>query len=187
MRGLLAFACCLCIGLALAAVDARADTQDERRVRTGARLFRALLAADAGLEAKIASDGRIEVAVYAPDRSRHASVADLIAPQDAPDQAQVRGFPLRVRPMADLLEGDTLPAAVFLAAPLPGSELEALIRWSMTNRVLLYSPFEGHVERGVMAGLSIEAKVQPFVNRSALEAAQVELRPFFLRVAKVYP
>lgn len=38
-----------------------------------------------------------------------------------------------------------------------------------------------------MAGLSIEAKVVPYVNQSALTAAQVQLKPFFMKVAKVHP
>ncbi len=52
--------------------------------------------------------------------------------------------------------------------------------------MILYSPFEGDVERGVTAGLSIEAKVLPFVNQRTLEASGVELKPFFLKVAKVH-
>jgi hypothetical protein len=53
--------------------------------------------------------------------------------------------------------------------------------------VVLYSPFEGHVERGVPAGIAVEAKVQPYLNLSALQAAGIELKPFFLKVAKVRP
>ena len=38
--------------------------------------------------------------------------------------------------------------------------------------MIVYSPFEGHVESGVLGGLSVEAQVRPYVNRATLEASQ---------------
>lgn len=171
------------LGLGLASATARADSQDERRVRTGARLFRSLLAADVAVERK-ARRGVLDVAVYAPAEDQ----ADLVVPVIAPDgeAGKVRGLNLELRRI-DAPDEANPPMSVFLAAPLPAPELAALIDWSRRHKVLLYSPFEGDVERGVMAGLSIEAKVLPFVNSRALAAGGVELKPFFLKVAKVHP
>ncbi len=86
------------------------------------------------------------------------------------------------------LPGDAppLPAAVFLATRLSSAEIDALVRWSIANHVIVYSPFEGDVERGIPAGLAVEAKVQPFLNLTTLEAAGIELKPFFVQVAKVH-
>jgi len=61
------------------------------------------------------------------------------------------------------------------------------VRWSTAAKVVLYSPFDGDVERGAAAGLCIEAKVQPFLNMPALQAAGVEIKPFYVKVARVYP
>ena len=52
--------------------------------------------------------------------------------------------------------------------------------------MIVYSPFEGHVEKGVLGGLSVEAQVRPYVNRATVEASQITLKPFFMEVAKVY-
>ena len=76
--------------------------------------------------------------------------------------------------------------ALFLATPLGASELDRLVAWSIRHGVILYSPFEGDVERGVLAGVSIEAKVLPYINQRTLDASGVEFKPFFMRVAKVH-
>ena len=177
----------LVVGLCAAAVTAHADSQDERRVRTGARLFRALLAADMDIERRVGDKGWLDIGILAARTEDADALSRLMVPVDAPDQALVRGYPMRVRRLQTLSDGEPAPAAVFLANRLSDSELAALIDWSRRHQALLYSPYEGDVERGVMAGLSIEAKVVPYVNQSALTAAQVQLKPFFMKVAKVHP
>jgi hypothetical protein len=174
------------LGLSLAGAAVHADSYDERRVRTGARLFRSLLAADVALPAKVGSDGALHVLVYGRDAKRTAETAQLIAPAGAGGE-RVRDLPLVVAISDRLPSGDgARPAGVFLAEAPADAELDRLIRWSIDQRVIVYSPFEGHVERGVLGGLAIEAKVQPYLNQRTLEATGLELRPFYLKVAKVH-
>lgn len=173
------------LGLGLASASARADSQDERRVRTGARVFRTLLLADMALERKTGADGRLDVAVYADDRASLAEVAPLIAPAPSPGSSP-RGPQFAIRHEQALSETTVPPVALFLATPLAATELDRLVRWSIDHGVILYSPFEGDVERGVLAGVSIEAKVLPYLNQRTLDASGVEFKPFFMRVAKVH-
>jgi hypothetical protein len=178
-------ACVLTLSFAVANVQA--DSYDERRVRAGARLFRSMLAADTHLEQRRATDGSLKVWLYAADPAFGREIGALISPADA-SKAKLRGMPVRIENASGLpsLAVD-LPAGVFLASIPSDAELERLVRWSIANRVIVYSPFEGHVERGVAGGISIEAKVQPYVNLGTLQAAGVELKPLFLKVSKVYP
>lgn len=173
------------LGLGLAGASARADSQDERRVRTGARVFRTLLLADMALERKTGADGRLDVAVYASDSASLGEVAPLIAPAAAAGGSS-RGPPFAIRHEQALSEATAPPVALFLATPLGASELDRLVAWSIRHGVILYSPFEGDVERGVLAGVSIEAKVLPYINQRTLDASGVEFKPFFMRVAKVH-
>lgn len=174
------------LGLGLAGASARADSQDDRRVRTGARVFRTLLLADVALARKASADGTLDIAIYSGDASGADEVAPLIRPDVVAGAPKGNGPAIRIR-RVDALGDDTLPpVGLFLASPLAGGELDRLIDWSIRHRVILYSPFEGDVERGVTAGLSIGAKVLPFVNQRTLEASGVELKPFFLKVAKVH-
>jgi hypothetical protein len=170
------------LGLGLASASARADSQDERRVRTGARVFRTLLLADVALERKAANDGTLDIAVFAGDAASADEVAQLIVPAGSAQRPAIA-----LRRVARLDEDTPPPIGLFLATPLPAVELDRVIAWSIRHGVILYSPFEGDVERGATAGLSIEAKVLPFVNQRTLAASGVELKPFFLKVAKVHP
>lgn len=173
--------------LACAVVNVNADGTDDRRVRTGARLFRSLLAADVGLEHK-AAGGKLHVLVYAGEsRAAASEIAALIAPPDDAAAARIRELPLELQLSATLPDdAEPFPAGVFLAARPPVPALDALVRWSIAHHVIVYSPFEGDVERGIPAGLAVEAKVQPYINITTLEAAGIELKPFFLQVAKVH-
>ena len=184
-RGLRAFACAVVLGLSCAAAGVHADSYDDRRIRAGARLFRTMLAADTGLAARADGGGVLQVLVYGPvDGGASDAASSLIAPAGA-GKSDVRGLKLAVRESASLPAPDDRLAAVFLAAKPSDAELDRLIAWSIARKVIVYSPFEGHVERGVAGGLAIEAKVQPHVNLKTLEAAGIELKPFFLKVAKV--
>lgn len=185
LLGLLLGALLAVFGLASAAVQA--DSYDDRRVRTGARLLRSLLEADLGLEQRLRDRGQVAIWVVASSDSRLTDLLALLAP--AGDAAPVRllGRRLHAEVIAQpWVSQQPAPAAVFLAQRLDAAAFEQLRDWSIRERVILYSPFEGDVERGATAGLAIEARVQPFVNMGTLEASGIELKPFFLRVAKAH-
>jgi hypothetical protein len=182
----------LLASLALVSVcgsTALADSADDRRVRAGARLFRSLLTAQLALENKTAKDGSLHVVVFGSDSGLTPEVGDLIATSGDSGKSGIRDLPVaieRVTSVAQLAKVQQ-PAGVFLVAAQSPTDLQQLIRWSTDAHVVLYSPFEGDVEQGVAAGLAVEAKVQPYLNTSALQAAGVEIKPFYLKVAKVYP
>ncbi len=64
--------------------------------------------------------------------------------------------------------------------------MQSLVRFGIDRHVIVYSPFEGDVESGILGGLSIEAQVRPYLNRATLESSHIMLKEFFLKVAKVY-
>ena len=165
-----------------------ADSVAERRVSTGVRIFRAMLAADLGLEEKRLRDGSLLLTVvYAHDRDRAEAVATELR-GDSAGAVPIHDLPVRVEVTAaddlDGLAADRLPAGLFIAEPPSDEALHALIRFGIAHRVIVYSPFEGDVEAGVLGGLSIEAQVRPYVNESTLRASHITLKPFFLKVAK---
>jgi|CXWL01.1.fsa_nt_gi hypothetical protein len=170
----------------------RAAAYGDGRSESGARLFRAMLAADVDLEKKLDAEGALGIAiVHTGDVDRAKALGDLVARRDAkrPSEA-IKGLPVRidiVRVEELQTTGPRAVAAVFIAEPLRREAIDALVRFGVERRVIIYSPFEGDVEQGVAGGLSIEAQVRPFVNTAALRAAQVTLKEFFLKVAKAYP
>ncbi len=159
------------------------DSSDQRRLRTGARLFRAMLAADVHLPDKKGGDGKLLVLVFAPRAESAAEAVEIIGAGE--DGSDVRGLALRLEATASPEVAARHPAAVFIAEPPDDAALAALVRSGIAARVIVYSPYEGHVEKGVLGGLAVEAHVRPYLNRRTMEASGVELKPFFLKVAKV--
>ena len=94
-----------------------------------------------------------------------------------------RGMRIESISLAELLTSSPEPAStIFLAEPV-GDELGDLLKFVTQKRVLLFSPFEGDVERGVTTGFRVTDKVLPMVNMSSLKQSNIQLKAFFLRVA----
>ncbi len=179
----LALLLCLLLGMAQAGADA---SYNERRARIGLGFLRTLLGSDQDLAHKADGHGQLPVLLwYQTERVAAERFAAEFFPADpAEPRHRIGSFPVAV------LLGDQLPtqavAAIFLVEP-PGSQaLDALIAYSRAQKILLFSPFDGHVERGVMAGISIEAKTRPYLNAAALHAAGLHIKPLFLKSARLH-
>jgi len=161
------------------------DEVNDRRAAAGIRLFRALLAADLDLAKKtVAPNQLLIVFFYVDDKTRAADLAQRFATDD-----KIRGISIVFEVTNDpnfAAYDKRVPAGVFLADAPAKQPLTSIIHWGIAHRVIVYSPFEGHVEKGVLGGLSVEAQVRPYVNRATVEASQISLKPFFMEVAKVY-
>ena len=168
-----------------------ADAYHDRRAETGIKLFRALLAADLDLERKATADGRLLVLFfYTDDRKRAEELAKAFGKAPAPGAVEpVRGLPVSLESTADPSFAQypaRVPAGIFLAQAPDAQALRAIIRFGIAKRVIVYSPFEGHVESGVLGGLAVEAQVRPYINQGTLTASNIRLKDFFLKVTKVY-
>lgn len=187
-RGRAARGATLALAAALAAPfagTARADGYEDTRVAMGARLFRTLLGADLGLDKKARADGALRVVFfYTSDRKRAEELAAAFAKGPA-----IRGLPVTVAVDKDptfAAHADGPLAGVFLAQAPEAAVLRAIVQFGIARGVIVYSPFEGHVEKGVLGGLAVEAQVKPYINLSTLDASNITLKDFFLKVTKVY-
>lgn len=166
-----------------------ADSFEDRRIRTGARIFRSLLAADIDLGAKAKARAGLRVWVIGKGDALQLDVHELIASQTDAQRSAIQTLPVKITGYQQFDQISTLPApvAVFFASAPKEAEFKKWLDWSAKNRTILFSPFEGHVERGMTAGISIQAKVQPLLNQGRAQAIDLKLKPFFLRVTKVLP
>ena len=149
------------------------------RLQIGSSILPGILAADKRLSGGEA--GRLAIyLVYRDNRYQ----AEQLRPGFEKIGA-IRGHELRIE-SASLgeLEGlDPPPAsAIFIAEPL-GADLERLLDLARQRKLLLFSPFEGDVERGVATGFRVTDKVLPMVNMKSLKQTNVQLKAFFLRIA----
>ena len=163
-----------------------ADTYSERRATVGLNLFRALLVADQEAEAKADETGELPVYVlYAEDRIQADGYVDTLRL----GLGNIRERRTRIESVSfnDYLSRKRdSPLGIFISQRLTGDELERLIRRSIEQGVILFSPFEGDVEKGVLAGLSVQASVRPYINLKVLEETGVAIKPFYLKVARTY-
>ncbi len=94
-----------------------------------------------------------------------------------------RGLRIESISSVDLLASNPVPAStIFLAEPI-GDDLGDLLKFVHQKRVLLFSPFEGDVERGVATGFRVTDRVLPMVNMASLKQSNIQLKAFFLRIA----
>ena len=171
--------------------SARADSQSERRAKTGVKVFRAMLAADLDIAEKKGKDGTLPLLIVFNSNVNSAEELGKALKEGGKDgkPALIRDIPAK----AFLTGGDGLDeqlknsyAGIFLAEPQKEETLRQLVDYSIKNKIILYSPFEGDVEKGALGGLSVEAKVQPYVNMKSLEMSGVRIKPFFIKVSKRY-
>ena len=162
-----------------------ADDAEDRRVRTGARLFRALLAADLGLDEKANEDGSLTVAILTNNaESAEATTSMILGPEG---NGRIQAHAVRIVHLpSDELPDDPV-AAIFIADRLDEQVRDRIVLWAIEHGVVSYSPFAGDVEAGVLAGISVEARVRPMINTRTLAASGIQIKPFFLNVAKVTP
>ena len=163
---------------------------DAQRARTAVRLFRSLLAADLGLGQKVRPDGTLLVLFFGSDGARVRELVELFNGDGEGQSSGLQGHPVTVETTLDPTFAkyeNAPPAGVFLTADPGGDGLKQVVQFGIDHGVVVYSPFEGHVERGVLAGLSIEAQVRPYLNSATLEASDISLKSFFLKVTKTYP
>lgn len=164
----------------------QADTLAERRAHVGLKLFRTFVSADTQLEDKLSPDGQLIVwLVYASNDNRAREFGEVLAGT----MSSVRGLPvsIRVRSLEQLaLSEEQAAAAIFVAQPLNALEREQVIDYGTVHQALMFSPYDGDVEAGIAGGISVEATVRPAVNLTTLKNSGLNLKSFYLTVAKHY-
>jgi len=149
------------------------------RLQIGIGMFPAVIASNQ----RLANDDGQPLTIYLVYRNDSHVAGQLQAALAKIDR--IRNHEAQVEPVAiaDLLASELEPtSAIFIAEPLD-HEISDLVEFVQRERVLLFSPFAGDVERGVMAGFRVTDKVLPMVNMTALKQSNIYLKAFFLRIA----
>ena len=167
-------------------VPAVADTFTERRIIVGQKLFRTMLVSNLNYKNNISSDGSIYVdLLYQYDNEQAKKLASGLTSE----LTAINGVPVIVRSLSlkQYFNSQQVPSiGAFITEKIDKNSLQQIIIKGQINQHILFSPFEGDVEKGVMAGLSVESRVRPYVNISALKQSNIEMKPFFIKVSKLY-
>jgi hypothetical protein len=150
-----------------------------------------MLAADLDITEKKNADGSLVLLViYNEDEHKAKDIEALLTKSTrAGKTSDIRNLPIKVVSTKDFsfesFQKDA-PAGIFIAEPLKGAQLKKVVDYSIERHLIVYSPFEGDVERGVLGGLSVEVRVRPYVNMKTLKASKVRIKPFFMKVTKTH-
>ncbi|MBN1904690.1 MAG: hypothetical protein JW927_06300 [Deltaproteobacteria bacterium] len=157
---------------------------DELRVNAGLDLFPSLITADLDIAKKRGGDGTITLLLlYTDNRSQAISMSYKLGELKA-----IRNIPIRVEVSNDLTMSayaDNPLAGIFLTQPLD-EKLSGVIRFAVNKGIILFSPFQGDVEKGALGGLYISDRVLPYINNSTMKAAGINIKQFFMRVSVIY-
>lgn len=177
----------LCVAMLVAGLGAaaRAQSPEEGRRAIGLELFPRLVAMDAQLDDKRSADGSLTVTLVRGsamgDADRHAERLRQRAPS-------IRGtrVTVQVSSVTELANAVSAPSAIFILDSLPAGDRERVLSYARRYRRIVFSPFEGDVERGVPTGISISARVMLYFNARAVAAFGLELDPAVMKLSRVY-
>ena len=170
----------------LISAQAFADAMQERRVTISASIFPRLVAVDLHLLNKLDESGNVRLGlIYQSDKGQAKKVEKLITRKINKIAGKTLVFDYIDLNDLDLVKETNL-SGIFLTQTMSSSEIRKVTQYSNLHNILSFSPFEGDVERGVMASIFVGAKIRPYFNIKSLNAAEVKLKPSLLKVSKAY-
>ncbi len=184
MKSNLKTACCLILFICLNAGNIHGGQWENRRVRLGLELFPSFLAADRDIADKTGPDGKLALLlVY----DNNPDLAEKLA-RRLNRIRSIRGAPIHVTSMQHEEFShfeDAAAAGIFLVQRM-GPDLDQFIEYGKEHGVIVFSPFEEDVERGVSGGVIITHRIFPYINKKTVLSSGIRFKKFFLRVADIY-
>lgn len=156
---------------------------EQRRVSLGLKLFPALLAADRDIATKVTGDGSLHLIVLFIDDERGAqALATSLEKVGTIRKIPIKASAVRFAELENLTD---VIGGLFMAEQ-PREDLDRVLTIARNRKVVVFSPFEGDVERGVMGGIMVNARILPYLNMPAVQASDIRIKSFFLRIAAQY-
>jgi hypothetical protein len=69
---------------------------------------------------------------------------------------------------------------------LKDGDLKKIVKIAEENSCIVFSPFTGDVERGVVVGISVTNRVKPYFNIRALERSKIVINALLMKMSKRY-
>ena len=174
------------IFLCLFSTQIHADATENRRVMISASVFPKIIAVDEDLSAKLDSSGQVRLGLIYKNNKTTAEkikkqmlrkIKNIANKNIVIDIINTSEFSMKLK---DKLSG------IFIVDHIANFDINTIKNYSNQNNIIFFSPYEGDVERGVMAGIFIGSKIRPYFNMKSLTLAKVKLKPAILKVSKIY-
>lgn len=162
-----------------------ADESEQRRVGISMSIFPRIVAVDNHFRDKLDEDNKARLLfVYDSDKEFAQELADRIKK----DSGNIGGMYVEasVISVSSTLPESSVPTAIFIAEKLSDVQLKKVMAYAEWENRLLFSPFSGDVERGVMVGISVTNRVKPYFNLPALRRSKVVVNALLMKMSKRY-
>ena len=170
----------LCSLLAMLGTTSLAQDPLSPRLQIGINLLPAIVAANQSLAA---TDINRNLPIYLVYRENRYPAEQLEQHIVQVGKIRERSLEAEAISLEELLAAEPQPLSVVFVAEQLDRQLPDLVRFAQQQRLLLFSPFAGDVERGVTAGFQVTDKVLPEINMASLKQSKIQLKAFFLRIA----
>ena len=181
------FPALLVMSLFITISGASAADFSKERIQASVKYFRVILTAELEIEKKKTEDGKFLVYLVGSPKSKSMEmVAKTLSPKgglkirQTPVEIQKTGYPLTEEQL------DRGPAAIFITNNLSKDDIALVMQYGIEKNIVVFSPFEGDVEKGVTAGMAVGARVLPYLNATAMKKSNLTFNPMLLRIAKSY-
>lgn len=171
--------------------------ENDIRRRVAFKLFRATLSADTEIIHKAHLNKELILAlIYSGNKTSDTLRAERFVEQFKKNKStsNIRKFPVKIQLLSEqvMLNDSEIKtsysdmAGIYFLDQLSDDSIRSITELAIKHQLITYSPFKGDVEMGVLGGLSVEAKVRPYINMKVLKRSNIQLTPFFLKVIKRY-
>lgn len=163
-----------------------ADSMQERRITISASIFPKIIAVDQDLANKLDKEGYVRLAIiYSSSKTKAQKISKIMTRK----VKNIAGNKIKIE-LIDInnrgFEDREKLTGIFFVDEMTDDELGKLVSYSSENNVLLFSPFEGDIERGVMSSIFVGIKIRPYFNVKSMKLANVNLKPALIKVSKTY-
>ena len=167
-------------------ITACADATEERRLTISVSIFPKIVALDVGLANKANPDGSLTLGIIHFNQKHKADEISSLVQRKVKNIAG-KSIHIKLISEKELIESDKDNyAGLLLIEPLSDEVLKPIIDYATKKQILLFSPFDGDIERGVSAGIFVGSKIRPYFNLNSLKKSRIELKSAILGVSKTY-
>ncbi|MBF0273133.1 MAG: hypothetical protein HQL98_13875 [Magnetococcales bacterium] len=173
--------------IGLVTVGKAAENEVRYLVQLGIKMFPALVGGNLDIASQQNDAGTLLLLVVYQEENRPA--AEQVTKRLQGSIRLIHQYPVEITmtDLAGLNRFDNQPVAgIFLAEPLDPSARTTLRQFGIKKKSLLFSPFTGDVQDGILAGLHITTQVKPSLNLTTLRETGLRMNPLFLKVAIRY-
>lgn len=174
------------LGFVFVITAALGSELDDRRVRISLEIFPRIVAVDQELRNKLSKNDKVKLLVI---YDRESVPAHRVVDALKASVTNIGGRAVEVvsQSMDSVIRGGlSRSSALYLSEQVDDEVFDKLVRSATEQRVLVFSPFAGDVERGATVGIFISSRIRPYFNVPALNRSKIRINEKLLSISRRY-